>query len=266
LLPATPVYVDADPVRLEQILGNILRNAAIYTPPGGHIRVSITATDDTVTFVVRDTGRGIPRERLPYVFDMFTQFHASIDRSAGGLGIGLALVKSLVELHGGTVSATSEGLGYGSEFTVRLPRAVVEPVALPTDAGHDAASAPASGRDVLIVEDNVDAREMLRAVLEMDGHRVKAAGDGLAGVEVAVATPPEIALIDIGLPGIDGYEVARRLRQRLGDRVLLVALTGYGQPEDRRQARAAGFDAHLLKPIDPDALSEVLTIAPRQPR
>ena len=264
--PATPLSVEADPVRLEQILGNILNNAGIYTPPGGHIKVSISASDGMVAFVVRDTGRGIPPERLPYVFDMFTQFHASIDRSAGGLGIGLALVKSLVELHGGTVSATSEGLGYGSEFTVRLPRALEETqrsAAAATDSRSPTAR-PSTGRDILIIEDNGDARDMLRTVLEMEGHRVTAAEDGLTGVDLAISTQPEIALVDIGLPGIDGYEVARRLRQHLGDEVMLVALTGYGQPEDRRQARAAGFDAHLTKPIDQDALAEVLAVSPRR--
>jgi signal transduction histidine kinase/CheY-like chemotaxis protein len=262
---ATPLYVDADPVRLEQILGNILNNAGIYTPPGGHIKVCISASDDTVAFAVRDTGRGIPPERLPYVFDMFTQFHASIDRSAGGLGIGLALVKSLVELHGGTVSAVSEGLGHGSEFSVRLPRVVekAQPAAAPTTGPRGPTSRAPTGRDILIVEDNGDARDMLRTVLEIEGHRVTAAEDGLTGVDLAISTQPEIALVDIGLPGIDGYEVARRLRQHLGDEVVLVALTGYGQPEDRRQARAAGFDAHLTKPIDPDALAEVLAVAPR---
>ena len=264
--PAAPVYVDADPVRLEQILGNILNNAALYTPPGGDIRVSISATDDTVAFAVRDSGRGIPPERLPHVFDLFTQFHASIDRSAGGLGIGLALVKSLVEFHGGTVTVTSEGLGYGSEFTVRLPRVMdeAEHATGPQTGQCDDAALRPTGRDVLIVEDNPDARDMLRTVLEIDGHRVTTAEDGLAGVELAISTRPEIALVDIGLPGIDGYEVARRLRQHLGDGVVLVALTGYGQPEDRRQARAAGFDTHLTKPIDPDALAEVLTVAPRR--
>jgi signal transduction histidine kinase/ActR/RegA family two-component response regulator len=265
MLPAMPLYVNADAVRLEQILGNILNNAALYTPPGGHIKVSIGADGDGVAFTVLDTGRGIPPERLPYVFDMFTQFHASIDRAVGGLGIGLALVKSLVELHDGTVTATSEGLGHGSEFTVRLPRLVDTPAQAPALAGGypaDAAGA-AMVRDILIVEDNMDARDMLRAVLEIDGHKVNVAEDGLAGVEIGIANRPEIALIDIGLPGIDGYEVARRLRQHLGDRVLLVALTGYGQPEDRRDARAAGFDAHLTKPVDPAALTEVLAFTRR---
>jgi CheY-like chemotaxis protein len=194
---------------------------------------------------------------------MFTQFHASIDRTAGGLGIGLALVKSLVDLHGGSVTARSEGLGFGSEFTVRLP--AVEVTASPPSP---VASEPPAGpgkrvRKILIVEDNMDARDMLRTVLEIDGHTVSVAEDGLTGVETGVARRPEIALVDIGLPGIDGYEVARRLRQHLGDGVLLVALTGYGQPEDRRQARAAGFDAHLTKPVDPDALVEVLAAPTR---
>jgi signal transduction histidine kinase len=261
--PASSLHVDADPVRLEQILGNILNNAALYTPPGGQINVSIAAAGDDIAFTVRDTGRGIPPERLPYVFDMFTQFHASIDRTAGGLGIGLALVKSLVDLHEGSVTARSEGLGFGSEFTVRL-RAAAVPAPSPSPVtGEPVAQVGRRGRDILIVEDNMDARDMLRTVLEIDGHTVSVAEDGLAGVEVGVARRPEIALIDIGLPGIDGYEVARRLRQRLGDGVLLVALTGYGQPEDRRQARAAGFDAHLTKPVDPDALVEVLAVPPR---
>jgi signal transduction histidine kinase/CheY-like chemotaxis protein len=255
-----PLHVEADPVRLEQVIVNLLNNAATYTPPGGHIVVSLVRSDDHAQITVRDTGRGIPADMLAHVFDLFTQFHASIDRPLGGLGIGLAVVKSLVELHGGTVTATSDGLGHGSEFSVRLPLAL----ARPAETGPGPAPAPlASPRHVLIVEDNADAREMLRTVLEMDGHQVEVADDGLAGVQLGIATQPEAALVDIGLPGIDGYEVARRLRQHLGDAVLLIALTGYGQPEDRRRSRQAGFDAHFTKPIDLAGLSATLARSPR---
>ena len=250
---ATPAWVSGDPTRLEQILTNLLANAVKYTPAGGQITVAIGREGDRAVVSVRDTGAGIRADLLPRVFDLFVQGDRSLERTAGGLGIGLTLVRQLVELHGGTVGATSDGPDRGSTFTIRLP-------ALATTPGSDDAVRPVSSgpsRRVLIIEDNEDAREMLRNLLQLSGHEVHEAGDGATGVEQARRVRPEAALIDIGLPGMDGYEVARRIRADLpGTR--LVALTGYGQPEDRDRALAAGFDVHLVKPVDPDQLERLL--------
>jgi CheY-like chemotaxis protein len=201
---------------------------------------------------VRDTGIGIPPDMQGRIFELFTQVDVPIARPLGGLGLGLSLVKSLAELHGGTVEVASEGRGRGSEFTVRLPLGEAE-----TTPGDEIAR-PSTARHVLVIEDNADARDMLRIALELDGHRVETAADGVSGVNTALRTTPDVVLIDIGLPGLDGYAVARRLRAQLGDRVTLVALTGYGQTEDRRRTSEAGFDAHLVKPVDPDVLTRAL--------
>jgi len=216
-----PLHVDADPVRLEQVIVNLLNNAAIYTPPRGHIGITLARDGEHAVLSVRDTGQGIPPEMLPHVFELFTQFHASIDRSLGGLGVGLAVVKRLIERHDGTVTAASDGVGRGSTFTVRLPLA-----GAPLAVGATPEVSNEETRRVLIIEDNLDAREMLRTVLEMDGHEVELADNGLGGVQIGLATRPDVVLVDIGLPGIDGYEVARRLRRHLGDDVRLIALTG----------------------------------------
>jgi signal transduction histidine kinase/ActR/RegA family two-component response regulator len=252
LLPDEPLRLEADPTRLTQMVTNLLDNAAKYTNPGGHIEVGARHEGDHVVVRVRDTGIGIPLDMQTRIFDLFTQGDVPIARSLGGLGLGLSLVRSLTELHGGAVEVKSDGPGRGSEFTIRLP-------------GGDAASpsrpetaSTAGSRHVLVIEDNADAREMLRLALELDGHRVETAADGTSGVDVALRTTPDLVLIDIGLPGLDGYAVARRLRAALGQRVTLVALTGYGQSEDRRRTSEAGFDAHLVKPVDPDVLSRAL--------
>jgi CheY-like chemotaxis protein len=208
-------------------------------------------------FTVADTGVGIPADVIHRVFDLFVQGERPLDRADGGLGIGLTLVKALVELHGGSVTAASEGPGRGATFTVRLPS-----ILPPSDSRAAArpARAPVVPRRVLIVEDNADAREMLGTALSSAGHEVREADTGTAALDAAATFRPDVGLIDIGLPGVDGYEVARRLRATdEGKRMLLVALTGYGQPEDRRRARAAGFDAHLTKPVLPEQLAEVLT-------
>jgi signal transduction histidine kinase/ActR/RegA family two-component response regulator len=251
-LPDTALPVAADPTRLTQIVTNLLDNAAKYTNPGGQIDVAAEGDGGHVVLRVRDTGIGIPLDMQGRIFDLFTQVDAPIARSLGGLGLGLALVRRLTELHDGTVTVASEGPGRGSEFTVRLPvgRADARP----------SASAPSAGgsRHVLVIEDNADAREMLRIALELDGHRVETAADGVSGVEAALQTTPDLVLVDIGLPRLDGYAVARRLRSELGDGVTLVALTGYGQSEDRRRTTEAGFNAHLVKPVDPDVLSRAL--------
>jgi CheY-like chemotaxis protein len=238
---------------LEQVVTNLLANAVKYTPAGGEITVSVRRDGDHAVLAVRDTGVGIRPELLPRVLDLFVQSDRSLERSGGGLGIGLSLVRQLVELHGGTVEAASAGPGRGSTFTVRLPV-----LAAPADA-DDAARPAVAGppRRVLVIEDNDDAREMLRNLLRLFGHEVHEACDGAVGLEEARRLRPDAALIDIGLPGMDGYEVARRIRADLpGAR--LVALTGYGQPEDRERALAAGFDVHLVKPVDPDQLQRLL--------
>jgi len=248
-----PAWVSADPTRLEQVLTNLLANAVKYTPAGGEITVTVQRDGDHAVLSVRDTGVGIRPELLPRVFDLFVQADRSLERSAGGLGIGLTLVRQLAQLHGGTVEASSAGPGRGSTFTVRLPIIAGPPDT--DDTAGPAAAGPA--RRVLVIEDNDDAREMLRNVLVLLGHEVHEAHDGASGIEQARRVRPDAALIDIGLPGIDGYEVARRIRSELpGAR--LAAVTGYGQPEDRERALAAGFDEHLVKPVDPDQLQRVL--------
>ncbi|HEY3067684.1 MAG TPA: ATP-binding protein [Methylomirabilota bacterium] len=256
-VPSAPLPVHADPTRLTQIIGNLLSNAAKFTPAGGSVHVSLSMAGGEAILRVRDTGVGIPPDMLPRIFDLFTQVKASLARSEGGLGIGLTLVRTLVQLHGGSVSAYSAGVGEGSEFVVQLPLAsVVDVSAVPAPALR------ALARTMLVVEDNDDAREMLRTSLELEGHRVDTAADGVSGLELALKNQPEIALIDIGLPGLDGYEVARRIRRELGQRMTLIALTGYGQLDDRRRTTQAGFDTHLVKPVDPDELARILAAVP----
>jgi signal transduction histidine kinase len=252
VLPDAPLRVDADPTRLTQIVTNLLDNAAKYTSPGGQIDLVVERDGGHVVLRVRDNGVGIPLDMQGRIFDVFTQVDVPIARSLGGLGLGLSLVRSLTELHGGTVAVTSDGPGRGSEFTIRLPLGHAEA------APGTAAPKPEGARHVLVIEDNTDAREMLRIALELDGHRVETAADGVSGVETALRVTPDLVLVDIGLPGLDGYAVAQRLRATLGDRVTLVALTGYGQSEDRRRTAEAGFDAHLVKPVDPDVLTRAL--------
>jgi signal transduction histidine kinase/ActR/RegA family two-component response regulator len=253
-LPDEPVVIEADPVRLEQIIGNLVNNAARYTPAGGHIAVTVTRDGGDVVLRVRDNGIGMPPDVMARVFDLFTQGDRSLARSEGGLGIGLTIVRNLVELHGGTVAAASEGPGRGSEFTVRLPAGAGHATsAVPP---HDGASSPRLR--ILVVEDNSDGREMLRTMLEVDGHEVYVAADGVDGVETARVVRPDAAFIDIGLPGLDGYEIAKRLRRERGQAIRLIALTGYGQSEDRRRSREAGFDLHLVKPVAPELVRRAL--------
>ena len=250
-----PMWIDADPVRIEQVLANLINNAAKYTDPGGVVTVQASRLGGGLELVVRDTGIGIAPEMLAGIFELFVQEKRASDRSQGGLGIGLTLVKQLVELHGGVVSAHSEGFGKGSEFRVRLP--------VPTDMREEAAPpAPqqsAGSLRVLVVDDNVDAADTLAELLESWGHVVRSAHDGLQGLEEAQRFEPDVVLLDIGLPRMDGLEVARRLRSRPGEpRTVLVALTGYGQAEDRARSLEAGFDHHLTKPVDLDTLVRVL--------
>jgi signal transduction histidine kinase/CheY-like chemotaxis protein len=244
---AEPVWVEADPIRIQQVLSNLILNAVKYTPGDGAIDVAVAASGEHAVIRVRDSGLGIAPEMLPRVFEPFQQGDHTVERAQGGLGIGLTLAKRLVEAHGGTIEAFSEGRGHGSEFTIRLPR-VAAPAVKPA---RPAVHGPVPSRRILIVEDSEDARDMLRLYLTESGHQVYEAVDGPRGVEAALRVRPDVALIDIGLPGLDGYEVARRLRARPeGRKMFLVALTGYGQPEDHRRARQAGFDAHLVKPFD----------------
>ncbi|HVS39683.1 MAG TPA: ATP-binding protein [Gemmataceae bacterium] len=262
--PREPLWLVGDPVRLAQILTNLLNNAAKYTEPGGHIRLTAEKNDSCILWRVRDDGIGVAPELLPRLFHLFTQADRSLDRSQGGLGIGLALVKSLVEMHGGSVAAFSEGLGRGSEFVVRLPILTAKPAALPSSASEEKnEESPqrqtAGLRRVLVVDDNRDAAESLAMVLRWEGHETQTAYNGPAALQAAAVFRPEIVFLDIGLPGMDGYAVARQLRQDPASAgVLLVALTGYGQDEDRRRSREAGFDHHLVKPVEPDSLQELL--------
>src|SRR5436190_577017 len=250
------VWVDADPTRIEQILGNLLGNALKFTPDGGTITVGVAREGDDALLRIADTGIGMSPELAARAFEPFVQGDRPLDRSAGGLGIGLTLVRRLAELHGGSASAESEGADRGSAFTVRLP-VVHAPSMRRLDPG---ARAVTVARDVLVVEDNDDARETLRRMLELQGHRVRVAVDGLAGLEAVQAGAPEIALIDVGLPRMDGYELARRIRSELdiSRQPYLVAITGYGLPEDRARTREAGFDLHLVKPVDAATLEAVL--------
>ena len=253
---ADPAWIDGDETRLEQIVTNLLDNAIKYTPEGGRIGVGVRAEGAQAKLQVEDSGVGIPAELLPRVFDLFSQGERTLDRSQGGLGLGLALVRRLVELHGGEVSASSSGSGQGACFMVRLPL---------VEAPAQAMSAVASPEEeskrlrILIVEDNPDGRETLVMLLGMQGHEVHEAEDGPAGVERALDIKPDAAVVDIGLPGFDGYEVARRLRSSpLGRAIRLIALTGYGQEEDRQNAFRAGFDSFLVKPADMNALNSIL--------
>ena len=260
-LPAPAVLLDGDPVRLAQVFGNLLTNAAKYTEPGGHIWLSGAGEGDMAIVRVRDTGIGMAPETLPFVFDLFVQADRTNTRARGGLGIGLTLVRRLLEMHGGSVTASSDGPGKGSEFVVRLPALVRgEAATAAARAGDDTVtdgSSTARRRSILVVDDNVDAAETLAMLLRLDGHHVRVVHDGPAALEAARSRVPEVVLLDIGMPGMDGYEVARRLRQLPGlAGVVLVALTGWGQEQDRQRSKEAGFDHHLTKPADPQALRD----------
>jgi signal transduction histidine kinase/ActR/RegA family two-component response regulator len=259
--PRSKLRVHGDPVRLEQVFSNLVNNAIKYTPAGGSIEIMLESHKGHAVVRVRDTGAGIAQDMLTRVFDLFTQAESTLDRAKGGMGIGLTLVKSLVELHQGTVVATSEGVGKGSEFVVRLPLYMDASDALARGAdganganGHT--KSPAF--EILIVEDNADSREILQLILERDGHHVDACGDGVSGVERALCRKPDLMVVDLGLPGLDGFGVAHQVRAQLGRDVYMIALTGYGQPEDKQRALEAGFDAHLTKPVDVDVINAVL--------
>jgi len=263
-VPAAAMLVEGDLTRLTQAVANVLSNAAKYTDAGGRIQVSARAEGAWAEIRVRDNGIGIPADQLPKVFDLFTQVERASERSPGGLGIGLALVRKLIEMHGGTVTAHSAGAGAGSEFVLRVPRLAESLLQeeLPALSNGQAVSVP--GRRILIVDDNRDALESLAALMQMAGHHVETAADGELAWQVAADCRPEVMLLDLGLPKLDGYEVARRIRaQEWGKSVVLVALTGWGQDEDRRRTREAGFDSHMVKPLNVDLLTEFLSHLPK---
>jgi PAS domain S-box-containing protein len=258
--PDDPVPVDGDESRLSQVFTNLVTNAAKYTEPGGELRISIAARAPWIEATVQDNGRGISAELLPRVFELFVQGDQGVERQPGGLGIGLPVVRSLVELHGGTVRAASAGPGRGSTFTVCLPAAAPgRPAAEAAPAVTDRAG-PA--RRILVVDDNDDARTMLRAVLESRGHAVVAVADGPAALQAVRAFVPEVAILDIGLPVMDGFELASRLVTALAAKPRLIALTGYGQRNDRERSARAGFDVHLVKPVDLQELIATVEPAP----
>jgi len=259
-LPDEPVPLEVDQVRISQVLSNLLSNAVKYTPRGGRIEVAAQVEGGEVVLVVSDNGIGIAAESLPSVFDMFTQVARSIDRSKGGLGIGLALVRHLVQLHGGSVTAASPGPGLGSRFTVRLPLGRAQPAAEEDGAAvARTLAAPARSLRVLVADDNIDAAQTLSVLIELGGHEVCVAHDGQEAVELADRFQPELVFLDIGMPRMDGYQAARAIRARPDlARVPLVAVTGWGADDDRRRSREAGFDEHLLKPAMPEQVGAIL--------
>jgi signal transduction histidine kinase len=252
-----PVWVDVDPTRIDQVLANLLTNAVKYTPPPGRIEVSVRREHGDAVFSVRDSGLGLEAELLPRIFDLFVQGERGLDRSQGGLGIGLTLVRRIAELHGGRAEARSEGAGTGSEFIIQLP--TIEAPAEATAPGRSARNS--ARRRIALVEDNDDVRSSLRVLLEMAGHEVVEAKDGLQGVDTILRERADIALIDIGLPHLDGYAVARAVRSRALRPVMLVAITGYGSQGDAERGAQAGFDAYMVKPVDATALNELIARA-----
>jgi CheY-like chemotaxis protein len=252
--------LNADPVRLAQVVGNLLTNAAKYTESNGRIWLTAEREGDQATLRIRDTGIGVAPDLLPKIFDLFVQADHAATRSQGGLGIGLTLVKNLIEMHGGSVEVHSAGLGKGSEFVVRLPlldQERQEP--MENETGEPRQDASPSGRQLLVVDDNKDAAVSLAMLLRLQGHEVRVAHDGPSALELATSYHPDMVFLDIGMPGMDGYEVARRLRQQPGlENTVLAALTGWGQQEDRRRSKEAGFNHHLVKPLEPKTLEELL--------
>jgi len=258
-LPEERVWLDADPVRLTQVFANLFNNASKFTGSGGEVRALADRKGDDVLVRVQDTGAGIPQDKLAGVFDLFVQLDPSPSGPKGGLGIGLTIVRAIVEMHGGTVEALSPGLGCGSEFIVRLPVSKAAERQLENKA-NKATSSSGSPLRILVVDDNADAADTLAELLKLKGHDVRSECDGPSALNVAASFRPEFILLDIGLPGMDGYEVARRVRQAPElSKTTLVALTGYGQEKDRQQSRSAGFDHHLVKPVDPEALLALFT-------
>ncbi|MFC0399598.1 response regulator [Paraburkholderia rhizosphaerae] len=267
-VPATPCAIRGDPIRVAQVIGNLLSNAAKYTPDGGAIGLDVRVVDGSVAIRITDNGIGIPPAELGDVFNLFMQSADSLSHSEGGLGIGLSLARTLTELHGGSIEARSEGIGRGCEFVVRLPLAVTPQYPAAAE-NESAAAAPQSARRVMIVDDSVDGAESMSVLLDMLGHQVCVMYDGASALAAAPEFKPEVVILDIGLPDLDGYQVARALRaQPATAGALLIALTGYGQESDRQRTRAAGFDHHLVKPASLEDIERVIAAdgANGQPR
>jgi CheY-like chemotaxis protein len=255
-LPPQPVYLDADPVRLSQVVTNLLHNACKFTERRGRIGLTAQRQGGDVVVAVKDDGIGIPPDKLDSIFEMFSQVDQSLERSRGGLGIGLTLTRRLVELHGGSVEARSDGLGRGSEFVVRLPVAVERP-SPPDEPGDEIR--PTGRRRILVVDDNRDSADSLAMLLQLGGNETSVAYDGEEAVAAAAKQRPDVILLDIGLPKLNGYDACRRVREnRWAKGVVIIALTGWGQEEDRRKSAAAGFDGHLVKPVDHAELLKLL--------
>jgi len=257
-IPTEPITLDADPVRLAQMLANLLDNAAKYTPDGGEISITAEQVDDQVCISVRDNGIGIPKEQIVKIFDLFTQLDGS-QTTSRGLGMGLALVRNLANLHGGDVQAASAGLGQGSVFTIHLPISAPESSRKgSTEADNESAGSTASRR-ILLVEDDDDVAESMGAFLAMDGHTVSTANNGPAAIDLLHSFDPDVVLLDLGLPGLDGYQVAQRMRvETLRHDLIVIALSGYGEEEHRRRSKEAGCDCHLVKPVGPEVLRKLL--------
>lgn len=258
-LPSSGLPVHADPTRLAQVFANLLTNASKYSDPGSRIIVRARPTDGWVVVEVIDNGAGIAPAMLDRVFDLFEQESSSLDRAQGGLGLGLAIVRNLVQQHGGSVRVHSVGLGHGSRFVIQLPLAIGQPETVTSAPEQRGSSEPVTPRRILLVDDNADALTTLSQALRLVGFSVEIAGDGPAALELAQGFRPELAVLDIGLPGMDGYQLAGELRKSLGNvRPKLVALTGYGQPGEKEKALEAGFDAHLIKPVDFERLHRLI--------
>jgi CheY-like chemotaxis protein len=257
-LPAQQIYLDGDSARLAQVFGNLLNNACRYNHRGGHIQVRVEREGSDVVIRVKDGGIGIPPEKLEEIFEMFSQVDRSLEKTTGGLGIGLHLVRQLVQMHGGTVTAHSAGAGQGSEFIVRLP-ILVETPAEPRTPLADAPLPSSQGCRILVVDDNLDSANTLALLLKLAGNQTATAHDGEAAVAHADAFKPDVILLDIGLPKLNGYDACRAIRQQpRGKEIMIIALTGWGQDEDRRKSQEAGFDAHLIKPVDHQELARLL--------
>ncbi len=257
-LPARPIVLDGDPTRLAQVFSNLLNNAAKYTERGGRITLTAELKGGEAVVTVRDNGIGIPAASLPKLFEMFSQVDRSLERAEGGLGIGLALVKGLTEAHGGSVEARSEGVGHGSTFVVRLP---VAPDAAPPETNATPAATPGPRHRILVVDDNRDGAASLAMLLAVMGNDTRTAHDGLEGVELAEAYRPDLIVLDIGLPKLNGYDACRRIREQSWAKgIIIVAATGWGQEEDRRRSHEAGFDHHLVKPVDAAEVVRLLKV------
>jgi CheY-like chemotaxis protein len=262
-MPGEPIVLDADAARLSQVISNLLNNAAKFTPRGGHITFRVESGADHALLRVRDTGVGMAPETLPRIFDMFAQADPAPERSHAGLGVGLTLVRRLVEMHGGSVEARSEGLGRGAEFVIRLPIARSAGTRRSAEEQDAASEMPALALRILVVDDNVDSASTMAALLEIEGHDVRVAHDGFKALEEIATFKADVAILDIGMPKMNGYTLARRIRSRMADaQPLLIAVTGWGQAEDRQRSKAAGYDHHLFKPVDPSALCALLVSRP----